>query len=192
MKQVIRETLLQKKEMIDGLLDSRYMESVEEAGKLLVKTLKNGGKILLAGNGGSAADAQHFAGEMIGRFMFDRAALPALSLCTDPSVVSCIANDYGYEAVFARQLEGLGKKGDVFVPVSTSGNSENLIQAVVNKKKMGISSVGFLGKDGGQLKEMCDISIIIPSKDTPRIQEFHTFTTHVLCDYLERCMFANA
>ncbi len=192
MKQVIRETLLQKKEMIDGLLDSRYMESVEEAGKLLVKTLKNGGKILLAGNGGSAADAQHFAGEMIGRFMFDRAALPALSLCTDPSVVSCIANDYGYEAVFARQLEGLGKKGDVFVPVSTSGNSENLIQAVVSAKKMGISSVGFLGKDGGQLKEMCDISIIIPSKDTPRIQEFHTFTTHVLCDYLERCMFANA
>ncbi len=192
MKQVIRETLLQKKEMIDGLLDSRYMESVEEAGKLLVKTLKNGGKILLAGNGGSAADAQHFAGEMIGRFMFDRAALPALSLCTDPSVVSCIANDYGYEAVFARQLEGLGKKGDVFVPVSTSGNSENLIQAVVSAKKMGISSVGFLGKDGGQLKEMCDISIIIPSNDTPRIQEFHTFTTHVLCDYLERCMFANA
>ena len=169
MKQLIREMLLQKKEMIDDILNSGYLQSVEEAGRLFVKALKNGGKILLAGNGGSAADAQHFAGEMVGRFMFDRAALPALSLCTDPSVVSCIANDYGYEAVFARQLEGLGKKGDVFVPVSTSGNSQNLIQAV-----------------------LCDISIIIPSKDTPRIQEFHTFTTHVLCDYLERCMFTNA
>ncbi len=192
MKQLIREMLLQKKEMIDDILNSGYLQSVEEAGRLFVKALKNGGKILLAGNGGSAADAQHFAGEMVGRFMFDRAALPALSLCTDPSVVSCIANDYGYEAVFARQLEGLGKKGDVFVPVSTSGNSQNLIQAVISAKKMGLSSVGFLGKDGGELKELCDISIIIPSKDTPRIQEFHTFTTHVLCDYLERCMFTNA
>ena len=192
MKQKIREMLLQKKELVDEILDGSYTENVEEVGRMLVKAFKSGGKVLLAGNGGSAADAQHFAGEMVGRFMFDRAALPALSLCTDPSVVSCISNDYGYEAVFARQLEGLGKKGDVFIPISTSGNSQNLIQAVEIAKKLGISTVGFLGKDGGKLKELCDISIIIPSKDTPRIQELHTFTTHVLCDYLERCMFTNA
>lgn len=189
MKQTIRESILQKKEILNGILDDGYVEKVDAAGRILVSALRSGGKVLLAGNGGSAADAQHFAGEMMGRFMFDRAALPAVSLCADPSVVSCIANDYGYDHVFARQLEGLGKKGDVFIPISTSGNSENLIQAVQAAKKLQITAIGFLGKDGGRLKDICNLAVIVPSDNTPRIQELHTFTVHVLCDYVERSIF---
>ena len=189
MKQTIRESILQKKEILNGILDDGYVEKVDEAGRILVSALQCGGKILLAGNGGSAADAQHFAGEMIGRFMFDRAALPAVSLCADPSVLTCIANDYGYGHVFARQLEGIGKKGDVFIPISTSGNSENLIEAVQAARNLQITTIGFLGKDGGRMKAMCDLAVIVPSNDTPRIQELHTFTVHVLCDYVERSIF---
>ena len=170
-------------------LTTNYIGAVELAGKELSDCLKNGGKILLAGNGGSAADAQHFAGEIVGRFTKERRSLPAFSLCVDPSVMTCIGNDYGYSEVFARQLEGIGNEGDFFIAISTSGNSENLINALKVAKSKGIKTIGFLGKDGGKMKDLCDYALIVPSDSTPRIQETHTLTVHILCQMIEREIF---
>lgn len=166
-----------------------YLHQVELAGAKLAEILKSGHKILLAGNGGSAADAQHFAGEMVGRFTMERASLPAISLCTDPSVVTCIANDYGYESVFSRQVEGLGSAGDILVAISTSGNSENLRTAIEAAHAKGMAVISFLGKGGGKLKDISDIALVVPSDSTPRIQEVHTFTVHLLCEWIERALF---
>ena len=152
----------------------------------MIKTIKAGNKLILAGNGGSAADAQHFAGEMVGRFTRERNALPAVSLCVDASVVTSIANDYGYAEVFARQLEGIGKNGDIFIPISTSGSSENLIHAVREVRKKNIKVIGLLGKDGGEMKGLCDYALVVPSDSTPRIQEIHTLSVHLLCEMIER------
>ena len=143
-------------------------------------------RLSLAGNGGSAADAQHFAGEIVGRFLMERNAIPALSLCVDPSVMTCIGNDYGYEEVFARQVQGLGKEGDAFIGISTSGNSENIIRAITEAGKKNMFVVGFLGKDGGKIKDLCDVALVVPSNSTPRIQEIHTFTVHLLCEMIEK------
>ena len=155
----------------------------------MIETLNNGGKIILAGNGGSAADAQHFAGEIVGRFTMERKSLPAMSLCVDPSVVTCIANDYGYEEVFARQIDGMGNPGDLFVGISTSGNSENIIRAVNICKEKRITTVGLLGKNGGKLQGICDYALTVPSNSTPRIQEVHTLSVHLLCEMIEKGIF---
>lgn len=189
MKTWINEILDEKKELLEKIQE-QYLENVESAGMMLVSVLKSGGKILLAGNGGSAADAQHFAGEIVGRFTMERKSLPALSLCVDPSVMTCIGNDYGYADVFARQLEGLGNSGDAFIAISTSGNSENLIRALAVAKSKGIKTVGFLGKNGGKMKDLCDFSLVVPSNSTPRIQETHTLTVHILCQMIEQEIFA--
>lgn len=186
----INETIEEKIRILNVLKDSEYMNTVCEAVETMTKSLQQGGKIILAGNGGSAADAQHFAGEIVGRFMMERKALPAISLCVDPSVMTCIGNDYGYDEVFARQLEGLGNEGDVFVAISTSGNSKNLMNAVEVAKSKGIKTVGFLGKNGGALKDMCDYPLVVPSECTPRIQEIHTFTVHIMCENIEKNIFA--
>lgn len=162
------------------------MDLVNEAGMRLAQIIKQGNKVLLAGNGGSAADAQHFAGEIVGRFLMERNAIPALSLCVDPSVMTCIGNDYGYEEVFARQVQGLGKEGDAFIGISTSGNSENIIRAITEARKKNMFVVGFLGKDGGKIKDLCDVALVVPSNSTPRIQEIHTFTVHLLCEMIEK------
>ena len=138
---------------------------------------RQGNKVLLAGNGGSAADAQHFAGEIVGRFLMERNAIPALSLCVDPSVMTCIGNDYGYEEVFARQVQGLGKEGDAFIGISTSGNSENIIRAITEARKKNMFVVGFLGKDGGKIKDLCDVALVVPSNSTPRIPVSYTHLT---------------
>lgn len=185
MKKIIEE----KKKILDALEASGYLDVVGQVAEEMVTCLKNGNKIILAGNGGSAADAQHFAGEVVGRFMMERKALAAVSLCVDPSVMTCIGNDYGYDAVFERQLQGIGREGDVFIAISTSGNSKNLINAVSLAKKMNMKSVGFLGKNGGKLKDMCDYALVVPSDSTPRIQEIHTFTVHILCEFIERKIF---
>lgn len=155
----------------------------------MISTIQRGNKILLAGNGGSAADAQHFAGEIVGRFTMERKALPAFSLCTDPSVVTCIANDYGYEDVFARQVAGLGCEGDIFVGISTSGSSKNIENAIEICKKKNIITVAFLGKDGGTIKDLVDYPLVVPSDSTPRIQEIHTLTVHMLCQMIEQGVF---
>ncbi|MGN6711812.1 D-sedoheptulose-7-phosphate isomerase [Anaerocolumna jejuensis] len=188
----INKVIEEKIEILNSLKDSEYMILAGKVINEMVESLNNGGKILLAGNGGSAADAQHFAGEIVGRFMMEREALPAISLCVDPSVMTCIGNDYGYEKVFSRQIKGLGNKGDIFVAISTSGNSDNLIDAVISAREKGLITVGFLGKDGGKLKEICDYSLVVPSKITPRIQEVHTFTVHIMCENIEKQIFMNS
>ena len=181
----MREDIVQKIELLSGLKDSAYPDQAELAGKMLSDSLRNGGKLLFAGNGGSAADAQHFAAELAGRFLMEREPLAALSLCVDPSVMTCIGNDYGYDAVFSRQVAALGRKGDVFTGISTSGNSRNIIEAVRMAKTIGMKTVCLLGKGGGELAGMCDCALVVPSDMTPRIQEIHTYTVHLLCGYLE-------
>lgn len=190
MKNEINQTIEEKIRILNVLKDSEYMNTVCEAVEAMTKSLQQGGKIILAGNGGSAADAQHFAGEIVGRFMMERRALPSISLCVDPSVMTCIGNDYGYDEVFARQLDGLGNEGDIFVAISTSGTSKNLMNAVEVAKSKGIKTVGFLGKNGGALKDMCDYPLVVPSDCTPRIQEIHTFTVHIMCENIEKNIFA--
>lgn len=186
MKDSITKSFEEKKELLQILEKNPYLNSVEKASEVLSAAIKNGNKILIAGNGGSAADAQHFAGEIVGRFMFNRPSAPAISLCVDPSVMTCIANDYGYEEVFARQIEGLGNADDVFIGISTSGNSENIIKALSKAKEKNIKTICFLGKDGGKIKDLCDIPLVVPSTSTPRIQEIHTFTVHLLCEIIEK------
>lgn len=176
----------EKEEVLQKIRTTGYLDLVNEAGMRLAQIIKQGNKVLLAGNGGSAADAQHFAGEIVGRFLMERNAIPALSLCVDPSVMTCIGNDYGYEEVFARQVQGLGKEGDAFIGISTSGNSENIIRAITEARKKNMFVVGFLGKDGGKIKDLCDVALVVPSNSTPRIQEVHTFTVHLLCEMIEK------
>lgn len=191
MQKWINDIIDDKKVLLDKLVSCGYLDLLEVAGSTMVTAIKNGGKVLLAGNGGSAADAQHFAGEIVGRFTMERKSLPAFSLCVDPSVMTCIGNDYGYEQVFARQIEGLGNKNDVFVGISTSGNSANIINAITVAKKIGMFVIGYLGKDGGKIKDLCDIALVVPSNSTPRIQEVHTLTTHILCEMIEKEMFGS-
>ncbi|MFQ7238913.1 MAG: SIS domain-containing protein [Roseburia intestinalis] len=176
----------EKEEVLQKIRTTGYLDLVNEAGMRLAQIIKQGNKVLLAGNGSSAADAQHFAGEIVGRFLMERNAIPALSLCVDPSVMTCIGNDYGYEEVFARQVQGLGKEGDAFIGISTSGNSENIIRAITEARKKNMFVVGFLGKDGGKIKDLCDVALVVPSNSTPRIQEIHTFTVHLLCEMIEK------
>ena len=189
MENWILEEVEEKETLLKELRTSGYLDLVCEAGKKLSDIILKGNKILLAGNGGSAADAQHFAGEIVGRFLKERDAIPATSMCVDPSVMTCIGNDYGYAQVFARQLQGLANKEDAFIGISTSGNSENIINAIAEARKKNMFVIGFLGKDGGKIKDLCDIALVVPSKSTPRIQEVHTFTVHMLCEMIEKNVF---
>ena len=155
----------------------------------IVDCYKNNGKVLFCGNGGSAADAQHLAGELSGRFYFDRAPLQAEALHVNTSFVTAVANDYGYDYVFARMVEAWGRQGDVLVAMSTSGNSPSILKAVNAAKKQKMSVIGFTGSEGGTLKDLCDIILKMPSKDTPRIQEAHILLGHILCEQVERILF---
>ncbi len=159
---------------------------VLQAGTLATQALQQGGKLLFCGNGGSAADSQHLAAELTGRFIKDRRPLAAMALSTDTSALTCIGNDYSFDEIFARQVVGLGRKGDVLVGISTSGNSRNVIRAVEEAKKLGMLSIGLLGRDGGQLKSLCDHSIVVPSDVTARIQECHILIGHTLCGMIEQ------
>ena len=153
---------------------------------LLNESITKGGKIIFCGNGGSAADSQHLASEFTGRFIKDREPIASLALTTDSSALTCISNDYSYEQVFARQLKAIGKEGDVFVGISTSGNSNNIIEAIKVAKDMGIKTISLLGNDGGAMKDLGDLSIIIPSDVTARIQEMHILVGHTLCGGVEQ------
>jgi len=155
----------------------------------LVETMKIGNKLLIMGNGGSAADAQHFAAEIVGRFKMERPGLPAIALSTDTSIITAIGNDYGFERIFSRQVEALAAPGDALIGISTSGNSANILQALLTGRQAGCSAIGLLGKDGGTIKEICDLPLIIPSDDTPRIQEGHITVIHILCDLIEQSLF---
>jgi len=161
-------------------------ESLEVAAKLCVDGLKNGGKILIFGNGGSAADAQHIAAELVGRYKVERKGLPAIALTTDTSALTSIGNDYGYNRVFDRQVEALANKGDVVVGISTGGSSGNVISALQLAKKLGCQTIGFSGRGGGEMNELCDVNLVIPAEDTPRIQEMHIVIGHILCHIIEQ------
>jgi len=164
----------------------KCQNDIQSSAKFIVDCLKKGNKILLCGNGGSAADAQHIAAELTGRYKTDRIGLPAIALTTDTSALSAIANDFGYDIVFARQVEALAKDGDVLIGISTSGNSTNVIHALKQAKEMGCICIGFSGKGGGEMDNICDINISIPSDNTPRIQEMHILIGHILCDFVDK------
>lgn len=170
-----------------ALLEKLYDldESVRRVGLIAARTLRSGGKILFCGNGGSAADCQHLAAELTGRFINDRRPLAAIALSTDTSALTCIGNDYSFGEIFARQVAGLGHKDDLLIGISTSGNSENVIRAVEEAKKLGMNTVGFLGRDGGKLHKMCNECIVVPSRVTARIQECHILIGHTLCGIIE-------
>jgi D-sedoheptulose 7-phosphate isomerase len=158
---------------------------VEKAGKICVESLKEEGKILLCGNGGSAADSQHIAAELSGRFKKERNALAGLALTTDTSALTAIGNDYGFEYVFSRQVEALGKKEDVLIGISTSGNSQNVINAIKSARKIGMKIITLSGKSGGKMKDLGDVNIVVPSDDTPRIQEMHIMIGHMICALID-------
>lgn len=164
----------------------KLIETIKKAANLAIETLKNGNKILICGNGGSAADAQHIAAELTGRYKTERKGLPAIALTTDSSALTAIGNDYGFDFVFSRQVEALANTGDLLWGISTSGNSTNVINALKCAKESGCATLGFSGRDGGEMKSLCDILLISPSFDTPRIREMHILMAHILCDLIEK------
>ncbi|MCS7262309.1 MAG: D-sedoheptulose 7-phosphate isomerase [Aquificaceae bacterium] len=165
-----------------------YAESVLQVGQIIVQALKDGNKVLLFGNGGSAADAQHIAGELVGRFKKDRRALPAIALTTDTSVLTALGNDYGFESVFERQVEALCMPGDVAIGITTSGNSPNVVRGLMRAHDLGATTVAFTGKGGGKVVEVAHYSFVVPSYDTARIQECHITLGHVLCEIVDHLL----
>lgn len=163
---------------------------IEEIARAWIASLKQGNKIMFCGNGGSAGDSQHLAAELVGRYKINRQALPALALTVDTSALTAIANDFGYEQVFSRQVEGLGKAGDCLVGISTSGNSQNIVNAFLKAKEMNIKTIAFTGDGGGKMKELADICLNVPSSVTNNIQEMHIACGHILCDMVEKHFFA--
>ena len=168
--------------------DAEFLASLGKIAEAMAAVLARGGKILLCGNGGSAADAQHIAGELLSRYEFDRAPLAAVALTTDTSVLTAIGNDYGYEQVFERQVQGLGKKGDALVALSTSGRSPNVLRAVDAAKKAGLVTIGFTGQKGGDMAARCDLVLRAPSDQTPVIQQIHITAAHVICGLIEKAI----
>jgi len=163
----------------------RIIPDVEKASLIAIETLKNGNKILLCGNGGSAADAQHIAAELTGRYKSERRGLPGIALTTDTSALTAIANDYGYERIFDRQVEALANKGDLLIAISTSGNSLNILSALKTARELGCQTIGLSGRDGGLMNNACNLNIVIPSEDTPRIQEMHILVGHTICQAID-------
>jgi D-sedoheptulose 7-phosphate isomerase len=161
------------------------LNEIEQSVNLILECLNNDHKVILFGNGGSAADAQHIAAELIGRFQKERESLPAISLTTDTSIITSLANDYSFDVVFSRQCESLVSKGDVVLGISTSGNSKNVENGIISSKKKGAITISLLGGDGGTIKKISDISIIVPSKNTARIQEVHRVIYHIICELVE-------
>jgi D-sedoheptulose 7-phosphate isomerase len=186
------------------LIQSRIQRSIEvkvkimdnvaiigETAKLIIDAYRNGKKVILFGNGGSAADAQHIAAELVGKYYMDRRPLPAEALTVNTSSLTAIGNDYAFERIFARQVEALGNPGDVAIGISTSGNSPNVIEAIRAAKKKGMITIGLTGAEGGRLKNEVDYCICVPSKDTPRIQEAHILIGHIWCELIEGALFGN-
>lgn len=170
-------------------LASGFLPSIDKSARLVAACMKAGGKLLLCGNGGSSCDCSHVAGEFVGRFKKERRALPAIALTTDMAIITAIGNDYGFEHVFERQVEALGSRGDVLIILSTSGNSKNLINAVMKAREKGLKVISLLGKNGGLARGLADIEIIVPSVNTPRIQETHITILHIICELVEEELF---
>ncbi|EJV2926146.1 D-sedoheptulose 7-phosphate isomerase [Campylobacter jejuni] len=185
-KEHFQESILVKEQI---LKDENLITLIKNASLEVIKAYRNGNKTLLAGNGGSAADAQHIAGEFVSRFYFDRPGIASIALTTDTSILTAIGNDYGYENLFARQVQAQGVKGDVFIGISTSGNSKNILKALDLCRQKGIISIGLSGASGGAMNELCDYCIKVPSTCTPRIQEAHILIGHIICAIVEEELF---
>jgi len=177
---MVLEELIDHQQIIQKVIDG-IAGDIELGCEMIVTAIKNGNKVLLAGNGGSAADAQHIAAELSGRFVKERRALPGIALTVDTSALTAIANDYGYAHVFSRQLEALAQPGDLFIGISTSGNSQGILNAFEAAKKINCKTLGFSGRDGGKMNGLCDLNIVVPSEVTARIQEMHILIGHILC-----------
>ena len=178
------------RQLLDALSsDEALHRQVLEVVAVCVQALRRGNKILFAGNGGSAADAQHWAGELVSRFNYDRPGLPGIALTTDTSILTAIGNDYGYEYLFARQVQALGVKGDVLFAISTSGNSKNILRGIEAAHAAALEVIGFTGESGGAMAEQCTICLRMPSRETPKIQEGHEILGHLICGMIEREMF---
>lgn len=186
---VVRQ--LQEHVALFQVIETELSGTIALLAQRLIETLKIGNKLLIMGNGGSAADAQHFAGEIVSRFRMERPGLPAIALSTDTSIITAIGNDYGFECIFSRQVEALAAPGDAVIGISTSGNSPNVLKALETARQAGCSTIGLLGKDGGSIKACCDIPLVIPSQDTPRVQEGHITVIHILCDLIEQGLFGS-
>ncbi len=185
-----RDELKKSVNVIQSILaDEALITRIDAAAEATIQSLNNGGKVLLAGNGGSAADAQHIAGELVSRFLFDRPGLPAIALTTDTSILTAIGNDYGYERLFARQIQALGREGDVFIAYSTSGSSPNILAALDEARSRGILTIGLTGNRQSPMRDRCDILLDVPSSETPKIQEGHLVIGHILCGLVEQSIF---
>ena len=180
----IKEFLYESAEVKKAVADT-LAGKINEAISMARTSFQNGGKMLLMGNGGSAGDAQHIAAEFIGRYKKERRPVAAIALTVDSSILTCVGNDYGYDSVFSRQVEGLAKKEDVVIAISTSGNSENVIRGVEKAREIGAKTIGLLGKQGGKLKDKVDLAIVVPSNNTARIQEAHITIGHIICEILD-------
>jgi D-sedoheptulose 7-phosphate isomerase len=190
MEQIIAKSIVEHKEALEFVIAQKSI--IKTIAGFCVDALEDGGKIVFMGNGGSAADAQHLAAELVGRFKKNRKALPALALNVNTSILTAIGNDYGYDNVFSRQVEALVTSKDVVFGISTSGKSKNVINAINAAKTIGAKTVGFLGQDGGLLKSLVDINFTINSKDTPRIQEMHILAGHIICEIIETSLYPDA
>lgn len=188
----IKESIEQSVAVKQAILsDTAFLQRIEAAAQLITDCLRNGGKVHFCGNGGSAADAQHLAAELSGRFYFDRPPLNAEALHCNTSYLTAVGNDYGYEYVFSRLLRGTAKRGDVLVGISTSGTSKNILKAYETAKEMGVTIISLTGETGGIMKDFSDILLNVPSCDTPRIQESHIMVGHIICELVETAMFGN-
>jgi len=189
----IVEYLARSRDVVEAALgDQLLIETIAAVVDRVAAALGAGHKILLAGNGGSAGDAQHIAGELVGRFAYDRAAAAAIALTTDSSVLTAIGNDYGYECVFERQVQGLGRPGDVLIALSTSGRSPNILRAIAAARTGGLVVIGFTGKSGGEMAERCDLCLCAPADTTPLIQQLHITLGHIVCELVEERLFPRA
>ncbi len=182
----VRDSILQKERV---LTDGQGVTFIETVSKTIIECIRRGGKLLICGNGGSAADSQHFAAELVGRFMIDRRALPAIALTTDTSILTAVGNDYGYDDVFVRQIDAICNPGDVVVGISTSGNSVNVVKAVARAKEMGAVTVCLLGNKGGYLKSAAKFAYVVNSTESARIQEVHIMIEHIICQIVESELF---
>jgi D-sedoheptulose 7-phosphate isomerase len=192
MKNYIKDQIKKSYETKQTIYENEdLLNKIEKVAQMCVELYRGDKKTMLAGNGGSAADAQHIAAELVGRYGFDRPSIPSLALTTDTSNLTAIGNDYGYDQVFSRQLEGMGQKGDIFIGISTSGNSVNIVKAFQSAKQKGITTVALTGRDGGEMAKLADVALVVPSNSTPRIQEAHILIGHILCDIIEKEIFGD-
>ena len=192
MQEKIKSIISSSIEVKQGILaDADLLATVEHVTHAITESFRAGGKVLFCGNGGSAADAQHLAAEFSGRFYSDRDPLPSEALHCNTSYLTAVANDYGYDVVYSRIVKGIGKRGDVLIGLSTSGNSVNIMKAMEVARSLGMVTICFTGKTGGKLKDMCDYLINVPSNDTPRIQESHIMLGHIMCELVEKNLFTN-